>query len=85
MKELLIIVKTPDDGNPLNMPTAKIGYDKYMTVGFKFRHTDGEDYGDYICLPIDETSEGDILDAIQMMARTAYQTERGLAYRGNVQ
>lgn len=78
MKELQIIIKQPDDGNPLNLPNPKKGYDKYMTIGWKFEHTDGKMYGDYICLQIEGTDEEAILKHLDILVRQAYETERML-------
>ena len=69
MKELQIIVKTPDDGEPDA---------KRVTVGYKFMHTDGLWYGDWVKACANCISEGTVLQAIQLLVKTAYQAERRL-------
>ncbi len=76
MKELQIIVKDHSDGNPLNLPKGGAPIDG-MTIGWKFEHTDGKMYGDYIAVP-EGAPEELVIEVIGLLTRQAYLTEREL-------
>lgn len=85
MKELQIIVKMPDDGNPLNLDPAfaKTPDETRITVGYKFKHADGKEYGNYIYISGDTPDVGAaIIETIRLLAEDAFGTERRLFDNG---
>lgn len=77
MKELQIIIKRPSDGDPLNLQSEGKPMHGCMTVGYKFQHTDGNMYGDYVF--IDESMPEEIvLETIRILVRQAFETEKEL-------
>lgn len=79
MKSLQIIIKTPDDGDPLNcLAEPKEPNENTMTVGYKFQHKDGNWYGEYITIAFSSMTDETLMIAIQLMIRQANSTERRL-------
>ena len=79
MKSLQIIIKSPDDGDPLNcLAEPKEPNENVMTVGYKFRHTDGQWYGEHITIAFCSMTEETLMIAIGLLMRQASSTERRL-------
>ena len=80
MKELQIIIKTPDDGNPLNMRYGRPAREDTATVGWKMRMEDGQDYGTYFIIPEDvaKVVQDDLREAVLRAFDQAMATEKGL-------
>ena len=77
MKELQIIVKRPDDGNPLNQEKGVEPNGNMISVGFKFRDETGKWYGDYILLG-PGFDRGAVTEAVELLLGQAYRTEAEL-------
>lgn len=81
MGEVYIILKSPDDGDPLDMgikhpePRADT-----MTVGVKFKHSDGKFYGNYVYLPIQDAEKA-VNEATNWLLKEALETARTLNRR----
>lgn len=80
MKELQIIIKNPDDGNPLNLEHGRAPEARRMTVGYKFPYG-GSWYGDYISLEAD-TESATVLQAIKLLLGQSKLTEERLMEEG---
>ena len=74
MKELQIIIKPEDDGNPLNQAKGREPQEGRTTVGWKLTADDGEVFGDYISMPSTD-DRGIIAEAVKLMLQQAYTTE----------
>ena len=74
MKELQIIIKPEDDGNPLNQEKGREPAEGRTTVGWKLTADDGEVFGDYISMPNTE-DRGEIEQAVKLMLNQAYSTD----------
>ena len=76
MKTLNIIVKTPGDGDPLDMVEefATVQGGRMTTVGYKFEHADGKMYGDYIMIPKNLNRE-QLENAIHFVIGMAFSME----------
>lgn len=74
MKELQIIIKPEDDGNPLNQEKGREPAEGRTTVGWKLTADDGEVFGDYISMPSTD-DRGIIAKAVKLMLQQAYTTE----------
>lgn len=77
MKELHIIVKTPDTGNPLDQEKGRDPHDGMMSVGWKFLTDGGEWYGAYILLE-NEAGGAEVLEAVDLMLCQAHETAKAL-------
>lgn len=77
MKELHIIVKTPDTGNPLDQGKGRDPHEGMMSVGWKFLTDGGEWYGAYILLE-NEADGAEVLKAVDLMLRQAHETAKAL-------
>ena len=75
MKELQIIVKTPDDGNPLNLRYGWSPHENGITVGWKLTMEDGQDYGTYYVIPESTTQEEDLANAVRLAFDHAMATK----------
>ncbi|MBQ2063490.1 MAG: hypothetical protein II456_02825 [Firmicutes bacterium] len=81
MKELQIIIKPEDDGNPLNQEKGREPAEGRTTVGWKLTADDGEVFGDYISMPSTD-DRGIIAKAVKLMLQQAYTTEMYLVLEG---
>lgn len=81
MKELHIIIKTPDTGNPLDQEVGREPHEGASSVGWKFLTERGEWYGDYILL--DKPDAEEILESIELLLRQAYETAKALLEGGD--
>ena len=81
MKELQIIMKPEDDGNPLNQEKGREPAEGRTTVGWKMTADDGEVFGDYISMPSTD-DRGDVEKAVKLMLKQAYITEMYLVLEG---
>lgn len=81
MKELQIIIKPKDDGNPLNQEIGREPEEGRMTVGWKMFADDGEAYGAYISMP-DTDSKKDVQQAVKVLLENAYATDQALIEQG---
>lgn len=75
MRELHIIIKAPDDGNPLDMlGKPPVLVETRATIGYRFLHADGNWYGDYISVPIG-MDQNDVKKGVDLVMNMAYSTE----------
>ena len=80
MKELQIIIKTPDDGNPLNMRYGRPVREGTITVGWKMRMEDGQYYGTCFVLPDDaeHVAPNNLFEAVRVAFDQAMDAEKDL-------
>ena len=81
MKELQIIMKPEDDGNPLNQEKGREPAEGRTTVGWKLFDNAGEVYGAYISLP-SPANKDEIKQAINILVDQAYATDLMLSVGG---
>ena len=81
MKELQIIIKPEDDGNPLNQEKGREPQEGRTTVGWKLTADDGEVFGDYISMSSTD-DRGEVEKAVKLMLKQAYITEMYLVLEG---